>query len=121
MSLIQPRAHAGFMLPRPYTPDWWLWFTYLTPPGWSMLAITVDQAGDKVHFYHLLLDKPSQNSGFLLYVATGIECCRVQLGWNSVPSLETPIMLSCFSSLSCTMQLRHAVSLSLSERFLREM
>lgn len=36
------------MLPRPYTPDWWLWFTYITPPGWSILAITVDQAGSNV-------------------------------------------------------------------------
>lgn len=44
----QQSASAGFMLPRPYTPDWWLWFTYITPPGWSILAITVDQAGSNV-------------------------------------------------------------------------
>jgi ABC-type multidrug transport system permease subunit len=39
---------AGFLIQRPYMPQWWKWFGYLCPPAWSIYAIVVDQLGDKV-------------------------------------------------------------------------
>jgi TRAP-type mannitol/chloroaromatic compound transport system permease large subunit len=29
-------------------PEWWKWFSYLTPPSWTLYAIVADQLGDKV-------------------------------------------------------------------------
>ena len=39
---------AGFMSPRPATPEWWRWVIYLCPPSWAIYALVADQLGDKV-------------------------------------------------------------------------
>jgi hypothetical protein len=44
---------AGFMIPRPQMPCWWIWFNYLCPPAWTLHAIIASQLGDKVCIYAL--------------------------------------------------------------------
>ncbi|KAL5582721.1 hypothetical protein UlMin_015163 [Ulmus minor] len=37
---------AGFLLPKPKIPKWWIWFYYLTPTSWSLNGMLTSQYGD---------------------------------------------------------------------------
>ncbi|KAI3810521.1 hypothetical protein L1987_20137 [Smallanthus sonchifolius] len=37
---------AGFLIPKPKIPKWWLWMYYLTPTSWSLNAMLTSQFGD---------------------------------------------------------------------------
>ncbi|KAL8205881.1 hypothetical protein R6Q57_009432 [Mikania cordata] len=37
---------AGFLIPKPKIPKWWLWLYYLTPTSWSLNAMLTSQYGD---------------------------------------------------------------------------
>ncbi|RHN67618.1 putative iron-chelate-transporting ATPase [Medicago truncatula] len=37
---------AGFMVPKPYIPTYWLWFHYLCPLSWTLRGILTSQFGD---------------------------------------------------------------------------
>ncbi|XP_071725520.1 pleiotropic drug resistance protein 3-like isoform X2 [Rutidosis leptorrhynchoides] len=37
---------AGFIIPRPKIPKWWIWLYYLTPTSWSLNALLTSQYGD---------------------------------------------------------------------------
>jgi ABC-2 type transporter len=38
---------AGFFLPRPTMPPWWVWLFYTSPVAWAVEAVYVSQLGDK--------------------------------------------------------------------------
>ncbi|MFS7986463.1 putative ABC-2 type transporter [Helianthus anomalus] len=37
---------AGFLIPKPKIPNWWIWLYYLTPTSWSLNAMLSSQYGD---------------------------------------------------------------------------
>ncbi|KAK3005004.1 hypothetical protein RJ639_016121, partial [Escallonia herrerae] len=37
---------AGFIVPRPQIPKWWLWLYYLTPSSWTLNGMLTSQYGD---------------------------------------------------------------------------
>ncbi|KAL3515879.1 hypothetical protein ACH5RR_022781 [Cinchona calisaya] len=37
---------AGFLVPRPQIPKWWLWFCYLSPTSWPLYGMLTSQYGD---------------------------------------------------------------------------
>ncbi|MFS7986540.1 putative ABC-2 type transporter [Helianthus anomalus] len=37
---------AGFLIPKPKIPNWWIWLYYLTPTSWSLNAMLTSQYGD---------------------------------------------------------------------------
>ncbi|XVE89504.1 hypothetical protein DITRI_Ditri20bG0002000 [Diplodiscus trichospermus] len=37
---------AGFLIPQPQIPGWWIWLYYLTPTSWTMRATLTSQYGD---------------------------------------------------------------------------
>ncbi|KAH6803364.1 pleiotropic drug resistance 9 [Perilla frutescens var. frutescens] len=37
---------AGFLIPRPQIPKWWIWFYYVVPTSWSLNGILTSQYGD---------------------------------------------------------------------------
>ncbi|KAI3676032.1 hypothetical protein L1987_85628 [Smallanthus sonchifolius] len=37
---------AGFLIPKPEIPNWWIWLYYLTPTSWSLNAMLTSQYGD---------------------------------------------------------------------------
>ncbi|XP_076902028.1 pleiotropic drug resistance protein 3-like [Bidens hawaiensis] len=37
---------AGFLMPKPKIPNWWIWLYYITPTSWSLNAILTSQYGD---------------------------------------------------------------------------
>ncbi|XP_057798300.1 pleiotropic drug resistance protein 3-like isoform X2 [Salvia miltiorrhiza] len=37
---------AGFFIPRPQIPKWWIWFYYVVPTSWSLNGILTSQYGD---------------------------------------------------------------------------
>ncbi|XP_071698349.1 pleiotropic drug resistance protein 3-like [Rutidosis leptorrhynchoides] len=37
---------AGFLIPKPKIPNWWIWLYYLTPTSWSLNAMLTSQFGD---------------------------------------------------------------------------
>ncbi|KZV47395.1 pleiotropic drug resistance protein 3-like [Dorcoceras hygrometricum] len=37
---------AGFLIPRPQIPKWWIWFYYATPTSWSLNGMLTSQYGD---------------------------------------------------------------------------
>ncbi|KAJ9681662.1 hypothetical protein PVL29_017853 [Vitis rotundifolia] len=37
---------AGFLIPQPQVPKWWLWLFYLTPTSWSITGMLTSQYGD---------------------------------------------------------------------------
>ncbi|KAK3002708.1 hypothetical protein RJ639_019292 [Escallonia herrerae] len=37
---------AGFIVPRPQIPKWWLWLYYLTPTSWTLNGMLTSQYGD---------------------------------------------------------------------------
>ncbi|KAL5539968.1 hypothetical protein UlMin_042730 [Ulmus minor] len=37
---------AGFIIPQPQVPKWWIWLFYLTPTSWSMNGLLTSQYGD---------------------------------------------------------------------------
>ncbi|KAI3473056.1 hypothetical protein Pfo_031083 [Paulownia fortunei] len=37
---------AGFLIPRPQIPKWWIWFYYLIPTSWSLNGVLTSQYGD---------------------------------------------------------------------------
>jgi ABC-type multidrug transport system permease subunit len=37
---------AGFLLPRPAMPGWWLWYWYLNPVSWTLYGLIGSQLGD---------------------------------------------------------------------------
>ncbi|KAK3001843.1 hypothetical protein RJ639_020587 [Escallonia herrerae] len=37
---------AGFIIPRPQIPKWWLWLYYLTPSSWTLNGMLTSQYGD---------------------------------------------------------------------------
>ncbi|KAK4491334.1 hypothetical protein RD792_002070 [Penstemon davidsonii] len=37
---------AGFLIPRPQIPKWWVWFYYLVPTSWSLNGMLTSQFGD---------------------------------------------------------------------------
>ncbi|KAH6804230.1 pleiotropic drug resistance 9 [Perilla frutescens var. frutescens] len=37
---------AGFLIPRPHIPKWWIWFYYVVPTSWSLNGILTSQFGD---------------------------------------------------------------------------
>ncbi|KAM0064290.1 putative ABC transporter, AAA+ ATPase domain, ABC-2 type transporter [Helianthus debilis subsp. tardiflorus] len=37
---------AGFLVPKPKIPNWWIWLYYLTPTSWSLNAMLTSQYGD---------------------------------------------------------------------------
>nr|XP_043620816.1 pleiotropic drug resistance protein 3-like [Erigeron canadensis] len=37
---------AGYLIPKPKIPKWWLWLYYLTPTSWSLNAMLTSQFGD---------------------------------------------------------------------------
>ncbi|ONI04160.1 hypothetical protein PRUPE_6G306100 [Prunus persica] len=37
---------AGFLIPRPQIPKWWIWLYYLTPTSWSLHGLLTSQYGD---------------------------------------------------------------------------
>ncbi|KAJ4903780.1 ABC transporter G family member 33 [Raphanus sativus] len=42
----QIRLFAGFLIPLPQIPKWWVWLYYLTPPSWSLNVFFSSQYGD---------------------------------------------------------------------------
>ncbi|CAN0881787.1 Pleiotropic drug resistance protein 3 [Linum grandiflorum] len=51
-SILQPiffknfNLFAGFLIPRPRVPKWWLWLYYLSPTSWSLNGLLTSQYGD---------------------------------------------------------------------------
>ncbi|XP_020552704.1 pleiotropic drug resistance protein 3-like isoform X2 [Sesamum indicum] len=37
---------AGFLIPRPQIPKWWIWFYYVIPTSWSLNGVLTSQFGD---------------------------------------------------------------------------
>ncbi|XAR52749.1 Xenobiotic-transporting ATPase [Bertholletia excelsa] len=37
---------AGFVMPQPHMPKWWLWFYYLIPTSWTLNGMLTSQYGD---------------------------------------------------------------------------
>ncbi|KAK4595262.1 hypothetical protein RGQ29_013623 [Quercus rubra] len=37
---------AGFLIPKPQIPKWWIWMYYLTPTSWSLNGMLTSQYGD---------------------------------------------------------------------------
>ncbi|KAK4424492.1 Pleiotropic drug resistance protein 3 [Sesamum alatum] len=37
---------AGFLIPRPQIPKWWIWFYYVIPTSWSLNGLLTSQFGD---------------------------------------------------------------------------
>ncbi|XP_075657922.1 pleiotropic drug resistance protein 3-like [Castanea sativa] len=37
---------AGFFIPEPQIPKWWIWLYYLTPTSWSLKGLLTSQYGD---------------------------------------------------------------------------
>ncbi|KAL6139108.1 hypothetical protein ACLB2K_064385 [Fragaria x ananassa] len=37
---------AGFLIPKPQIPKWWIWLYYLTPSSWSLNGLLTSQYGD---------------------------------------------------------------------------
>nr|GMD12050.1 pleiotropic drug resistance protein 3-like [Ipomoea batatas] len=37
---------AGFLVPKPQIPKWWIWFYYLMPTSWSLNGMLSSQYGD---------------------------------------------------------------------------
>ncbi|KAM1490305.1 pleiotropic drug resistance protein 3-like [Malus sylvestris] len=37
---------AGFLIPKPQIPKWWIWLYYMTPTSWSMNGLLTSQYGD---------------------------------------------------------------------------
>ncbi|KAM7474363.1 hypothetical protein LguiB_021606 [Lonicera macranthoides] len=37
---------AGFLMPRPQIPSWWIWLYYLTPTSWTINGMLTSQYGD---------------------------------------------------------------------------
>nr|POE87236.1 pleiotropic drug resistance protein 3 [Quercus suber] len=37
---------AGFLIPKPQIPKWWMWLYYLTPTSWSLNGLLTSQYGD---------------------------------------------------------------------------
>lgn len=37
---------SGFIIPRPITPKWWRWFSWVCPVAWSLYGLIASQFGD---------------------------------------------------------------------------
>ncbi|CAI0395164.1 unnamed protein product [Linum tenue] len=55
---------AGFLIPRPRIPKWWIWLYYLTPTSWSLNGLLTSQYGD-IHKELTVFGETETVAGFL--------------------------------------------------------
>ncbi|XP_004302337.1 PREDICTED: pleiotropic drug resistance protein 3-like [Fragaria vesca subsp. vesca] len=55
---------AGFLIPKPQIPKWWIWLYYLTPSSWSLNGLLTSQYGD-INTEIIIFGEPKTVSAFL--------------------------------------------------------
>ncbi|XP_043687306.1 pleiotropic drug resistance protein 3-like [Telopea speciosissima] len=55
---------AGYLIPKPHIPVWWIWFYYLCPTSWALNGLLTSQYGD-VNKEILVFGEPQTLSSFL--------------------------------------------------------
>ncbi|KAL3515883.1 hypothetical protein ACH5RR_022785 [Cinchona calisaya] len=85
---------AGFLIPRPQIPKWWVWLYYITPSSWTLNGMLTSQYGD--------IDKPIEVFGENKTIATFLRDYfgfhHNQLPFVAVILILYPIVLSCLFS-----------------------
>nr|XP_027080082.1 pleiotropic drug resistance protein 3-like [Coffea arabica] len=85
---------AGFLIPRPQIPKWWVWLYYLSPTSWTLNGMLTSQYGD----IHEPIQVFGQTTTVAKFLRDYFGFHHDQLPVVAVISILYPTVLACMFS-----------------------